>query len=115
MKKHMSKIVVGIISGIFGFTIMGCQNLGNGKLDVPVELEVIYEYKGVEYHAVIAESGVSLQATDNLGNVYKVGYADDTGLQMYVSPTGKGFIQSEDGKLVLSLPDGTTVKVKKVE
>lgn len=115
MKKLMCLVLM--VVGLSGCASWFGENstIGNGKIDVPFDIEVIYSHDGVDYHAVLGPDEVALTATDNLGNVYKLGYAPEGGMTIYLSQGDNAFVQAEDGKLVLNLPDGTTVKVKQAE
>ena len=87
----MNKTLIAIVA----LMLAGCTipDLNNDGVQVVIEADLHY--------------------TDNLGNLYRLNVGDD-GTEFYVSNLGKQFVYASDGKLVLTGPDGNTVKVKLV-
>lgn len=99
MKKSRLALV-GVIAALLALCALlpGCAlfpTLGNGKLDMPVEIEVVYvDSMGVEYHAEAGPNGAAFYITVDGAVFTPVEYGDDG--------------------LIITGPDGSRIRVKKI-
>jgi len=88
--------LIGVVLGIaLLFLIAGCGTFGNGKIDAPVDVEVVY---------TSPKTGIEYRVT-----------TDENGLHVALGMDGSKLIQSEDGSVTLTDPAGNYVKFTPVE